>query len=134
MGAADQIGPVGRGEIQQPPESSLAAPELPCRGELRIADFWIDEELDRIITRLAVNIDGARIIGSASLVQPPIIAEPAIGLCDRDQLARALMIEAMRALLLLAPDGFDAIQPSDQGAHLRDPRRIAHINMCDLMI
>ena len=38
----------------------------------------IEKELDRIITWLAMDIDGARVAGRAAVVGPPIVRLPAI--------------------------------------------------------
>jgi hypothetical protein len=53
--------------------------------QLRAFDPRIDEQLDRVISRLAVNIDAAGEIRRAVIIEPVVIAEPTAALSDQNE-------------------------------------------------
>src|SRR5262249_11097851 len=90
---------VERSDVHRIAETEHFSRELQADAQLRYGDLRIDEELDRVIAGLPVNIDGARILRRAIVVEPVIVREPAIWPRDQDELTGARMVEAGRALL-----------------------------------
>ena len=71
-----------------------------------------------------MDIDGARIVRGLGVVQPVVVAEPAVGFGNRDQITGAFVVQSVGLFLGLAPDGFDAVETGDQVADFLDPIRI----------
>ena len=100
------------------------------RGDAKLgkAQRGIEKQLDRVITRLAMDVHGARKIRRARLVEEVVPGEPAVGARDRNELAGARVIEAdlhacrprrararRRAALAAAPS---PLQPSPVSRHV----------------
>ena len=106
------------------------------RGDLqfRRSKGRIEAQLGRVIAGLPVDIDRPGKIGRLRVVKPVVVSEPCVRLCQRDDVAGAIMIEI---------DGPSLVC----GVHLCDPRRfpeslddhvlhkpLVHVNVRDLMI
>ena len=76
---------VERNDVEQLAEAQLALGELPADGERRHLDRWIEEQLDRVVARLAMDVDRARVVRRARVVQPVVVREPGVGSGDRDR-------------------------------------------------
>ncbi len=68
--------------------------------ELRRPETRVEEELRRVVTGLAVDIDGRREVGTPTFVEPVVIREPRPLLRDADELATALVVDTQLLLLL----------------------------------
>ena len=62
--------------------------------EFRKLHPWIEEEFNRIVARLAVDIHGAGKIGSDPIVKPVVIGEPGVFAGNGDEIAGARMGDA----------------------------------------
>ena len=67
--------------------------EPPAHRELGKADRRIEEQLDRVVAGLAMDLDQAGKIRGAAVVEPIVIGEPGVRPRDGDELARARMIQ-----------------------------------------
>ena len=70
----------------------------------------VEEELGRVVAGLAVDVDAAGELGRAIVVEPVVVGEPGAGLGDDDELARALVVEAVAGLRLAVEHLVDAGQ------------------------
>src|SRR4051812_27216735 len=95
--------------VHQGAQAETPFGEAGAERELRKADRRIEEELDRVVAGLAVDLDRAREVGSAGFVKPVIIAEPGVRACERDELARARVVEAPRAFARIVQHVLDAV-------------------------
>src|SRR5690606_41301572 len=66
---------------------------LPIYLQLREPELRIHEELDRVVAGLAMDVDGAREVGRAVVVEPVVVGEPPVRPRDGHELARARMVE-----------------------------------------
>src|SRR4051812_30133332 len=73
-------------------------------------DLRIDEELDGVVPRLAMDVDGARVVRRERVVVPEVVREPAVRARDRHELARAPVVEARLALAVLVEDALHAVE------------------------
>ena len=134
MRAFHQLRVLQRDDVEERALAELSLREPPADGDGRKADGRIDEKLDGVVAGLAVDIDGARVVGGALVVEPEIIAEPAVGLRDRHQLAGARMIEPGDALSLLVEHQLDAVQPAQEFRDRRNAFGRADIDVRELMV
>ena len=114
-------------------------PSIFCARRVAIRSFGsrelgVDEELDRVVARLAVNVDRARIVRRAVVVEKVVVGEPAARVGDRNQLARARMIQADRALAFLVQHALDTGQAAQQLRDFAHEFRSRHVDMRDLVI
>ena len=64
-------------------KSERAAREAPADRELGRADRGIEEQLDRVVAGLAMDLDQAREVRRAAIVEPVVIGEPGVRLGER---------------------------------------------------
>src|SRR6478609_4893950 len=79
--------------VEQVAEAELAGHQAPPDLEHREGDLRIEEELDRVVAGLQVDVDGAGVVGSTRVIEPKVVAEPAFGARHEHQLTRALVVE-----------------------------------------
>ena len=94
----------------------------------------VDEQFDRIVSRLAVDIDRAGKIGRPGVVQPMIPSEPRIVPGHGDEFPGSFVVEAGGAFAVLIEHAFHARQVTQQRVCLRDAGVVAHVNVGDLMV
>ena len=92
------------------------------------------KRLDRIIPRFAMDLDQTGEIRSAPIVDPVVVCEPRIVARQRDELARASVIDAERALLAPVKYAVNAWQRRNDATDFLDQCRFRNIEMGDLMI
>ena len=85
---------VKRDDIHQRAGAKRALGEAPADAEPGEADRGIEKEFHRVIARLAVNIDGPRVVRRLGAVVPVVISEPAIRARERNKFSRARVIQA----------------------------------------
>src|SRR5687768_2241451 len=91
-------------DIHQHAKAELLFQEFGDDLQFRGLQVRVDKQLDRIVTRLAVNIDATREIRREPIVEPVIVSEPGVLRRDRDQVPRTFMIYPILALLSRAED------------------------------
>ena len=72
--------------------------EASWRSSASAGQSGIEEQLGRVVAGLAVDVDGAGEVGGAGVVEPVVVREPRIRLGDRDELARARVVEVISRL------------------------------------
>src|SRR5437870_3015 len=92
MAAADQTR-IKRHYVKERTETQLLLNQPPQSSPLRPNEARVEEQLARIIARLAMNIDCSGIIRRQPVIQPERICKPAVGFGKDDQIAGARMIE-----------------------------------------
>jgi hypothetical protein len=102
-------GVLRRDHVEERAQAKLALEQPPADREVRDAERRVDEQLDRVVAGLAVDVDRAGEVRGAVVIQPVVVAEPAIRQRDRHQLAGTGMVETERALALLIQDLLDAV-------------------------
>ena len=132
--AFDEPRVLERDHIEQRAGAELALGEPPADRDRRQAEAWVDEQLDRVIARLAMDVDGAGEIGRARVVQPVVVGKPAVAARDRDQLARARMVEPEGALAVLVQHLLDPLDAFQQRLDLGDARAVLDVDVGDLVI
>src|SRR5258707_621975 len=91
---------VERDHVHQVAHPELLLRQAPGDVQPRQRELRIEEELAGVVARLAVDVDGAREVGLGRRVGPVVVREPRIALGQRDELARARVVEAELALSL----------------------------------
>ena len=71
---------VERDHVHQRAEPERAAGEAPADGELGRPDRRIEEQLDRVVSGLAMDLHHAREVRGAPVVEPIIVGEPGLRL------------------------------------------------------
>src|SRR5258705_8259416 len=89
------------GHVEQISEAKLPRQDAAGDFQLRQWQRGIEKQLHGIVARLAMDIDRSGVVGSLVVLEPPIIAEPAVGFAQRDQFTRAGMLQAQAALASL---------------------------------
>src|SRR5438094_41601 len=82
----------------------------------------IEEQLDRVITRLGVNIDGPRENRRSGIILPPIICQPCVRLAHKNDFARSSMIQMVRRPLLAGKDFGDSLDALEHSCDAIDVR------------
>ena len=100
--------------------------------ELRPLELWIEEEFDGVVAAFAVDIDAAGEVGGFAVVLPVVVGEPAFGVGDGDEIAAALVIEAVEMFFHLAEHLGDAGRGLESAAHVGEEALIVHIDVGDL--
>ena len=113
---------------------ALRFSELPADRQRRDPDGGIEEQLHRVVAGLAMDIDRAREVRRAPIVQPEVVREPRLGLGDRDQIAGPRVADVMRALAGAVEHRLDAGSPFDDGADRVGLRRVVDVHVRDLVI
>jgi hypothetical protein len=80
---------VQRDDFQQPAQAEFFLQQEFRDFELRQLERRIDEQLARVVARLAVDVDGAGVVRSERVVVPEIIGEPCVRLGDGDEVPGA---------------------------------------------
>ena len=80
---------VERDHVHQGAKAEGALREPRADRELRTTDRRIEEQLDRIVAGLAMDLDRAGEVRRAGVVEPVVVGEPGVRLRERDELARA---------------------------------------------
>ena len=103
--------------------------------ELRQLERGIDEQLAGIVAGLAVDIDGAGVVGRERVVVPEVIGEPRVRLGDGDEIPARVRWPMPRTPGFRGrADLVDARRVFQQRADFVADRGIVHINMGDLVI
>src|SRR5207302_9886862 len=108
--------------------------EAPADMELGSETLAGQEELSRVVAGLPVNVHGRREVGRARVVEPIVVGEPGIGRRDRDELARARVVESDRLLPLLVQDLLDAGERLESRPRPTEILGVAHVAVRDLVI
>src|SRR5262249_26065340 len=98
---------IERNDIDECADAELLERDLGKCSRLRPQQFWIKKQLAGIIAGLAVNIDGARVIRGAAIVEPEWIGEPCVWLGQRHNIAGTRMVEADLGALFANVDAID---------------------------
>ena len=85
---------------EQGSEAELASDDPGADREFREADGGIDEELARVVPGLAMDVDGALVVGGPGVVEPPVVTEPAVAIGDEHEVARTRVVEIDKAAKL----------------------------------
>src|SRR5919106_4590916 len=101
---------VERDNVHDVAEAELLAHQSEPRARLGPPVRRIEEELARIKAGFAVDLDGAREIGGALVVEPIVISEPGVELGYRYELARAVVAQLPRRLSSFVEDLVDAVE------------------------
>ncbi len=81
-----------------------------------------------------MNVDGTGEIGCPVVIEPPVIAEPAIRGRQHDEFTRARMVEAERPFAFLPMHGGNAVEPFEELLHLCSVGSVLEIDMRDLVV
>ena len=100
MAASHQPGIKGNA-IHQRSEARHRSQALQAQARLVQRFRGVEHQLERIVTRLSMDIDGPGKIGSIVLLQPVIVIKPAPRPGNGDKISRACMVEAMDPLAIL---------------------------------
>ena len=93
----------------------------------------VEEQLDRIVARLAVDVYGPSVRWCSLGVQPPVVRKPGLGLGHHDQLAAVRVINFQLPLLEVPKNLFDAPLAPYRGPDSRF-RIWLEVDVCDLVI
>ena len=83
-----------RDDLHERLETELLLQQEPGDREHRETDLGVNEELDRVVARLAMDIHAAREIGLTLAFFPPVIREPAVSVGNDDEVAATHMLNA----------------------------------------
>ena len=125
---------VQRDHVHQIAEAENLLRQPPGDARLGERQLRIEEQLHRVVARLAVDVHGAREVGRARLVEKVVVGEPAVGARDRHQLARARMVQPALALAGLVEHPLHAGQRLDQRFDLGHQRGFSDVDVRDLVI
>ena len=120
--------------VHQTSKAEFSFREPPSNRKLRNADRRVEEQLNRVVARFAMDLDRAGVVGRTVVIDPMIVREPAIGVGYRHEFARTRMVEAEGRLAVRVQHLLNPRQFFEQPLHLGDTRGIAHIGMRDLMV
>src|SRR5690348_4984451 len=123
---------VERNDVEQGPKPELSPQELPSHRGGGDANGRVEEELDRLVAGLAMDLDRAREIRCAAVVEPVVVREPRARLRDDDEVAGALVVDADRGLLGWPEHALDARRRLERRSDLGEARAIVHVHVCDL--
>ena len=109
-------GGIERDDVQKGTLAQAAFKKFPGDAELGQAQGGVEEEFDRVVAGLAVNIDGAGEVGGLAVVEPVRVGEPGVGLGDQNELAGAWVVEVKLGSLVGHEGSFDARKRCQQVA------------------
>src|SRR5215467_15090065 len=92
-------GGIERDHVHEGPQPERPLGKAPTQRHSWRPDGRVEKELDRIIPRLAMDLDQTGEIRSAPIVDPVVVCEPRIVARQRDELARARVIDPEPVLL-----------------------------------
>src|SRR5207253_10596421 len=92
VGSPDN-GRIERDHVHEVAEAERLSGERPGGAELHQRASGIEEELRGVVAGPAMNVDGAREVGSPRVIEPVVIGEPGIALRHRDEISRPLVVE-----------------------------------------
>ncbi len=84
---------IGRDHIEQRSHANFFLKQPKSNLQSRPAKRRVQEQFCRVITRFAVDVDGACEIGRSRFIEPPRIGEPAACFSQQYQVSGAAMIE-----------------------------------------
>ena len=120
MAALDE-GRVERDHVEEGAEAELLLDQAPDRPALGPEQLRVEEQLARVVTRLAVDVDRAGEVGGQPIVEPEGIGEPGVRLGQDDELPGAGMVEPDFAPLLAGQNACDArLRREERRARGRD--------------
>ncbi len=132
--AAFHEGRVERDDVEEGAESQLLLDQAAQGPAGRPDQGRVEEQFAGVVTRLAMDVDGPRVIRGGAVVEPERVGEPGVGLRQRDQLARPRVVQPD----LTAPVALVKTRHTRLGGqNVADPRTIGgvgHIKMSHLMI
>ena len=107
---------------------------FPADLERRKADGGIDQQLRRVISRLAVDVDGPREVGRAIVIEPVVVGEPGAWFGDDNEIAAAIVRDSIRNLLRPVEHPLDSRRLLEECAHGRRLRRVIDVDVRNLMV
>src|SRR5438034_10787875 len=110
-------GRIERDHVHEVAEAERLAGERPGGAELHQRASGIEEELRGVVAGLAMNVDGAREVGSPRVIEPVVIGEPGIALRARDEISRPLVVETELRLSRIVEHSFHAIHRAEALGH-----------------
>src|SRR5690606_36660903 len=131
---ATHEGRVERNDIEKRPEAERFLEELPGDAAACEAKLRVEEELERIVARLAVDLDRARKVGRAAIVEPIDVVEPSLGRGDADELARPRIVEPVASFAVVVEDEVDTVHALEKPADGIDVLRVPHVDVRELMV
>ena len=93
-----------------------------------------EEQLRRVVARLAVNVHGRREVGCPRVVEPIVVGEPRVGRGHRHELAGTRVVETDSLLPALVEHLGHAAEPLEQRSDVRLVGRVSHVDVSHLMI
>ena len=125
---------VERDHVEQRAEAELLLHQPPDARPFGHEQLRVEEQLARVVARLAVDVHGAGVIGGRAVVEPERVREPGVGLAT----ARPARRPARgRDRSRRAPRRRDAGHARQAGEQRRGPaarRRVADVDVGDLMV
>src|SRR5688500_16721052 len=88
-------------DVEQVTKTELSGEKAARHLELRQRNGRVQEQLHRVVAGLTVDIDGPGEVRRFCIVQPPIVAEPAVARGQRNEIAGTGMIQSHGSLAFL---------------------------------
>src|SRR5207253_195423 len=111
----------------------LLRQQPPGHAELRPGQGRIDEQLARVVARLAMDVHRAGVVRSPAVLVPEAVLEPCVRLRQEHQIAGPRMVEADFPPFLTGEHATDAGKVLE-GKDRIDIATIPNIHMRDLMV
>ena len=94
----------------------------------------VEEQLGGVVAGLAVDLDAAGEVGRPVVVEPVVVGEPRAGLGDHDELAGALVVEAVRACCSRSRTSSTPGSASSSVAGARQVGGVGDVDVGDLVV
>ena len=125
---------VERDDVHQVAEAEFFLQERHADFRFEEPDGGVGEQLDGVVARLAVDVDGAGIIGGAVVVPPVVVGEPGVGLCHSHEVACARVVQVVRTLAFGIQHLGYAGRARDERPHLVEDRGVVHVDVRHLVV
>ena len=131
--AANECG-VERDDLHEETEAKFLFDEAGADGPFRMFELRIEEEFERVVAGLAVDVDGPREVRRAVVIKPAVIREPTAGVGNGDEVAGAQVIETGQRPPHAAENLFDTLDAAEHIVHILQNRPVVHIDMRHLVV